>query len=321
MAGAGVAAKAVGVGVQGAGMAYEGLKTIWPLIQKMGIWSLVLVPILAILGTALIAVGAIFAGIGAYVVTKWKEIYSAVESGAVHFQPLFDAIDHFWAKLVALGGTFFQGGTTTSMVQSAVDMLTNALYGLMGVISFGLRVLGVFQFVFNAVQMGLRTIYLGFTYIITGIVTMIKGALEYLPGMDGVAANLQTTLNNLNKSSQKTLGNIMMDSQESTAMFERARAFDDAFATPGTGPSEAIKKAAQSWIDEAQKKMDDDLLKGESAKSPKVPKGGNVHIHKMVVNQDLRNHDPDRIIGAFYSAVDKSIRNRTQSLAQAEQGT
>jgi hypothetical protein len=41
----------------------------------------------------------------------------------------------------------------------------------------------------------------------------------------------------------------------------------------------------------------------------------------MVVNQDLRNHDPDRIIGAFYSAVDKSIRNRTQSLAQAEQGT
>ena len=52
---------------------------------------------------------------------------------------------------------------------------------------------------------------------------------------------------------------------------------------------------------------------GAGGGPPKAPAGGNVTINKMVVHQDLRNQDPDRVIGAFYRAVDKSVRNRTQS--------
>jgi hypothetical protein len=41
------------------------------------------------------------------------------------------------------------------------------------------------------------------------------------------------------------------------------------------------------------------------------PKGGNTHIYKMTVTNDLRNNDPDRIIGAFLKSVNKAIDKRT----------
>ena len=66
--------------------------------------------------------------------------------------------------------------------------------------------------------------------------------------------------------------------------------------------------------------LQSDVLRDEATTPPGAPKGSTTHIHKMVVNQDLRNQDPDRVIGAFYRAVDNAVTKRTQATTLPQGG-
>lgn len=337
--GAGVGAKVIGGAAKGAGMAIQAFQQLWPIISKMGPWALLLIPAIAALGFALVGVGGIFAGIAAFIVSKWDDIVLAIQSGAVQFGPFFDAIDQLWAKLVALGSTFFNAGSTTDTLNNAVLWMATAVEWLTGAIATGLRVLGVGQFIFNTFTAGLKGIYAGFAWLGSGIakvvssmLNMLADAISRIPKVgEKAAAPLRAAANSvdgamkvLQSTSADAIDGVKQDAQDAYSLFGKADVFESAFANAEDGVTKGFRGMLDSWIAPEKRELDaSSLLAGtslEGGAKGKGPAGGNVHIHKMVVQQDLRNQDPDRVIGAFYKAIDKSVRNRTQSLANAEQG-
>jgi len=321
-----IASVGVGMGLKGAGMvgkgvgkAIQGIQKVWPVIMQMGAAALWALPAILVLGFALAGVAAIGGAVAAYIIAHWQDIVDAVKSGALAFEPLFYAIDDLWAALVALGNAMFGTSSPAGLLQGVVDFLGKAIYFLMGIMVTGIRVIGAFYFVWKMLIMGAKTVKLGMIAMIMGIVGIMKAAADAI-GLDDMSQTLQNGMNSLYRTSKETVMGMKDDAKEATKFFEYANAFENARADPDAGITKGLREGLASWRKEGDKDMDLGTMGGAGGKKPPSGGGRATHIHKMVVHQDLRNQDPDRVIGAFYRAVDRSIEKRTSSLALEEQG-
>ncbi len=299
---------AVGLG----GVATSGIGQVVSLVSTLGATSLIAAPAIFLVGAALTGVAALFGGAAAFIVENFDELIASFNTGAITFGPFLDALDLLWAKFVALGGAMFGTSDATGAANTMIFMMTDSVHALIAVFGLGLKVLGGFQFVFNAVLFGFKAIGLAFVSLVGGILTMVKSAITSTVGEAFVPAGLQSAISTLGATTEGLFKSMDKDATDATRAWKLADTFMDAAADPGKGP-------LRMMAEKAKKKLTD--LGSETAGKGPLAKPTNVtHIHKLIVHQDLRNSDPDRVIGAFYKAVDRSVEKRTQALSLVPEG-
>jgi len=336
----GKAAGAVGGAAKGAiggiakllqsGGAAGSIAKLGPAIMSMGSAALFALPIFLVGAAALVGVAAAGGAIVMAFVSRWDEILKGVRDGTITIGPLLDAFESMLDGLRLAGEEILGFTDTTSGAQGVINMAADAVYSLTGALAVGMKIAGAFQYVFNAFTAGLRVVKLGFLAVITGFAHMIRGLLRVvadaayqmnLTGLgdkvSGAADSMTDSVSRLRASMTGTVKDIQQDAKDSTQLWNAADRITEGLSSG---------KFRKAWAS-AQKKADKGLGDGgplsrgtQTGEGPGGPAGNVTNIHKMVVNQDLRNQDPDRVIGAFYKAVDESVRKRTQSTALPASG-
>lgn len=306
-----VARTGAGAATMVGGAALSGIGTVAQLVAGLGAASLIAIPGLILAGGAILGIGALFGGVAAFFIDNMDMIISSVQSGAVSLFPLFFALDTLWAKLVALGEAMLGTGSSADKSNAAVTGMGTAVNALTSALSIGLRVLGAVQFAFNVVKIGIGLIGIAFVEIINFMLKYARSTIEAL----GVTApsNLNATIDSLDVVSLSLLNASKEAANNANEMWNLAKVFDAAKAKVG-GPS-----LWSEWTEKLKKTLTDLGTEGRGKGTFKRPKSV-THIHKLIVNQDLRNSDPDRVIGAFYKAVDRSVDKRTQALGALPEG-
>jgi hypothetical protein len=254
----------------------------------------------------------------------------------VSFEPLFLAVDTLWVKLSALGAAVFGNADGAGIAQGAVDLLSGAIERLIGFIQFGLDVLASMSFAVNAFMLGLKAVYLGLVTVARGVVgiigEMLAGVSDAVSNIPAVGASMAapfTSAANAMRGAGKgieghmesVVGSMDANVDNMRHAYDYADAFSRATATGDSSITKGLRQALDQWVSgEGEGARDLSGIFGKDTTDVETPRGAGVNVHKMVVNQDLRNQDPDRVIGAMYRAVEKSVGTvRSQSL-RAEPG-
>lgn len=307
-----IASAGAGVGstiFKGAQTALPHVGKIMKLITGLGPWALLLAPAIATIGAAILGLAAVAAGFVAYWMTHWDEFIGGLKEGTVTLDPIFDAVDLLWVKIVALGEALFGSSDATSNAQGMIDFMSGAINGLISMISIGIRVLGIFQAVWNFFTAGLKAIYLGLMGMVTGVVHAIEAAAGAF-GLSSMEENAHRARMDLVSQGSEVIASIKQDSRDVTQLLEAADAFDAA----AVGLQEGITKGAQRAIEKGLLGKGGKGGKGGEEDDLNNPKGPRVHIHNMKVVNDLRNEDPDRIAGAFVKKLIDVTEHQTQAL-------
>jgi hypothetical protein len=314
---AGGAAAKMGAGAAGAA---QGVATA---LNQIGVAGIFAAPILLTAGLLLGGVAVAFGGVVAYFIQNWEDIIKAIQDGTVQLGPLFDAIDLLWVKLVDAGQAFMGASDPADATAKGVNAFTEGLYGLMGIMSLMLRVVGWLQQGWLIIKDGILGVYLGLVGMVQGIIWLLKEAVAMLPdrlaermGIDKLNSAYDSVANH----SQTVVAGLKDDAATffDNRWHNAADAFDQAFVDPGKGVTSGLREELQKWAQgEGGRKEGGPGSGGSQAKG--TPKNV-TNIHKLVINQDLRGSDPDRVIGAFYKELDKTVRQRSQPLTSVDSG-
>lgn len=273
--------------------------------------SLIILPIIALLGAGLIGLSLALGGVAVWFLSHWDEFLTGIRNGSVHLNPLIQAFGDLWAKFLAVGevimGTKGAKNATASL-NTVILQATNAMYGMMGAASAFLRTAGGVALVWNALQSGIAALALGFVYMVKAITDSVVWAGKKL-GHDmekDVAASERMDM----LISEMKAG-IRDDAADVKKWFTMADEWDAA--------SDTGKQWSQKILDGLAKSIDKDN-KGGSGDDNNTTDNGKITIHNMQVYQDLRNHDPDRIMGAFIRKLERTTHMPTQAVTHEDYG-
>lgn len=283
-------------------------------MAKAGAGAAISAAAIGAFSVAIAGLGLVFGGVAAYFITNWDKIVAGIQSGAIEIQPLIDAAEIAIDGFVRLGNAIMGGDTAVSTANNTVQLLTSAIYSFLDAAAFTLKVLGAFQFVWNMVQMGLRAVAIAFDGLMWGMLKTIEKIASFV-GADAIAADARGDAAKVEALTKERAANIRQDAKDMTQLWNSAEQITKGVA----------KDRLAGALEKVTRKEDDlrvttGTVDGKTT-APKSSGGSKTIINKMVVHQDLRNQDPDRVIGAFYRAVDKSVRNRTQSNKLQRGGT
>lgn len=254
---------------------------------SMGVGLVAIIPMLVMAAAALavFSIGFVaIAGIAAYVASKWEELSASVvqgfKDGSVTLRPLVIAAMVLWERLKQLGGAFIGGTTGAEMMQGAINMATSVINGL----SEGIAIMADIAAGMIRIVGWLADAYAGLrqaAYTAAG-----AGAVPYLTDKKG-----------------PTLG-------------EKATALADKIAAAGESwRATDIKNLNPADIEDWTKKADQmakDLFAGDSKDdTKKKPKG--VSIGTAIIQVDLRNTDPDRMMVGLIEPIKKAMRQPDSS--------
>jgi len=332
-----------GVGLQavgGVGKAAGGVFKLVGYVGELGISSSgaavslgVVAVAMGVIAFAALGAATVVAGAAVFLVSKWDEIAAGIESGAVALEPLFAIIDLLFQKLFDLGAYMFGTTDAVSAANSVVEMLIGGFMALIDVLSVSLGAIGLVRGAFNVITAVIKLFVLGLTGPVEGILSLLdflgRKVNDFLSTF-GLSTGRESAggpdiMGGIKDFNRQLAASINEDFDDVGKSFDAKKAFDEAelgFAA-GFGAEEWLKKGVAKFAPTPEKKLSDDLLKGTKAAgnaTSKVPGKGNINVNKMVVNQDLRNMDPDRVLGAFYQGIEKDTRKRTSSLALESEG-
>lgn len=279
-------------------------------------------PAVAALAAATAGLAVVFGGVAVHWMSNWKDILSGFREGTIVVRPLFQAVADLWAKMAALGQSFMGGSSAAGSMQTIINMATKTILGLTSALEWTVRVGAVAAvYLENIARLFGATLGVMVTAtakFVQGIMFAVK-QLDRVPGVDGLSEAYEgvkafaDSSMNFTKSSLAGMG-------VSGTVGEKMWTAADAFAAArgqleDSGMLGAFYKAlAEREAD----KLNKALTQGFSG-SPDPdrdlsnPPGNTTHIYKMNVIQDLRNHDPDRIIGAFKKAINSSVKRRVSA--------
>ncbi len=277
-----------------------------------------LAPLAVLLAAAMGGLLVAFGGVVAYFVQNWSDLVTSIGNGTVSIEPLTTALGHLWAKMVALGATILGvSGTTgaTSTLTQLIMVMTEAVFALTGAMSFMLRAAGVVAFVFNSITTGFRLFVVGVYALLGGLGKAVHSLYALIPGHENSlgAAGAKEFADMMFGAAKNVTADIDQDTKDAYKFFEYADAFDAAYDKRSRFAMDLegrLKKAAKASADGT----------GPDGKQPPTRPAKQVTIHNLTVTQDLRNHDPDRILGAFVNKLERVTNNPTQAMTQEDYG-
>jgi uncharacterized protein YoaH (UPF0181 family) len=273
---------------------------------SMGIGLVSMIPMLLIAAAALALFAIPFlaiAGIAAYVASKWEELSASIvkgfQDGSITIKPLVIAVLVLWERLKKLGEAFIGGQTGATMMQKAINMATSIVNGL----SEGVAIMA---------------------NVAAGMLTIIGKLANAWQDVFGETDNDRTVARH-----KELMGQGMSHGDAAKrAWAERENGFHTRGQTVGDDAqalanklSEAAKSwrsvtidsldtsTVDSWTDWATKGLTDMLGSKDDPKDK--PKG--VSIGTAIIQVDLRNTDPDRMMVGLIDPIKKATKQPDSS--------
>ena len=249
----------------------------------------------------------------------------AVPEGTITVAPITDALGHLWAKFVALGEAFIGPIEGAAGMQNVLYGLAGIVEGVTGAFSFMLHALLVVDSMVNGVSNTFRILSIGIAAVIMAIPKLLATVMRDMgtimrdiPGMDEIGMGLQQGANKLDSAmsgvvdfADSQVKAIQQNSADHKKFESAVAAFDNAFDS-GKFSKSVREKIEQGTLGTG---------KGGKGGSKKLNTGGRVtNIHKLVIKQDLRDKDPDRIMGAFVKKLEDVAERPTQANTQLDMG-
>ena len=260
-----------------------------------------------IIGVGLLgALGLIIAPI-AYLIDNMGSLVKMFKSGQISLTPLLNALEEAWDGFVKVGEALIGDIGSADGAQKAIDLMTSAVDGLVQGVYWGIKFIGLFQMAMN----GFTYMIKAFAYLIYTIVDEVLGLVQSVTDKMGITPEWLVEAQNYTEHGKSELKKSAdQDKKEAFQIWDAADKMLE-----GVASGKLAKKLAEAQ--EKEKKKTDLNAGGKGGRSSTSRqgsgKGATVNINKMVVNNDLRNQDPDRVIGAFNNAFMKAVTHRTQS--------
>lgn len=284
-------------------------------VVALGPAALVAAPAMLLLGAAMGGIMLVFGGVAAYFIQNWDDLLAGLASGAITIAPILDVVDLLWAKLVALGSAFIGTTNVAGGAQSVIDGVAGALTWMMGVMGDLIRAAGYVSLAVGSVVNGFNLIIIGFTTVIEGILLGIQFLLDSVNAWIGseaissASASITSAQQVLAEDREKRI--VSATSLDTTEkLFAAAAAFDRA-TVEGEGITAGLRKDFEGSLAK--------LGQGEGGGMTKA-KGANVNIHNMNVYNDMRDQDPDRIMGTFVQKLEDVTMRPTQATTLDDNG-
>ena len=257
---------------------FRGLK---PFLSALVLFSVILVPLIAFivaLGIALAGLAVIAASIAVYITVHWKELMDAVSSGKVTFDKLREGAMVLWNTLLKIGETLLGGDSPVDTLQRALNALGETMIWL-------------------ARQMG-------------PILSSFADVLRYEHARNKLNAVGADILNVTGMAPE-----WQKDYREREQWTGRMIEMLDRLAKVGTAEAEKQVSQQQRATLAVARMRAQGLAESQQGK-PGEPKGTNVNIQNVIVNQDLRGLDPDRVFASFLPALERVARDKTTAVSQ-----
>ena len=264
-----------------------------------------LVAVFAALGVAVGAVAVIVAGMTAFLIDNWRliasEIATAMREGKIKIGEVLIAAFKLWNGLKAVGQMFLGSG-------KSVDF-TNMMLGVMrDVINL------VTQSIIFFLDAGMSLVHWfgDFTNILARFFEMTASINEFA---DSIGMGMGSAGEDAKKQREwaKSLRETTLQADNFEMRLGDIKRQFQHFQIRGL-PEPDMKKIA-----DAEKAIADFFDASAKGKKPKVPVSG-VHVENMYNTWDLRNTDPDRLMGAFLPKIEQLADKRVQSYEQLDQG-
>ena len=267
-----------------------------------GIAAVIAVPLIG-------ALGLLFAPL-AYMIDKWDVLVAGFKSGKITLTPLLEALEKAWDGFSKVGGALMGDSDASDIAQGAIEGVTGAVDLMVQSMWFCMKVVGLLQAAFNVLQIGIKGLIWGILAVVDGVLVLVKSLTDKLDitpdWLAGAQSSTQQGLYDLE-------GSMAQDVKDGRKIWDAA---DKMLEGQASGKlADRLKKAAMKKDPEVDLGTGDGPGKDKNGKPGRQGsgKGTTVNIHKMIVNNDLRNQDPDRVIGAFNNAFMKAVTHRTQS--------
>ena len=266
------------------------LNTFRPFLTSLTAMTGIIVPLVAIvtaLGVAFTGVGIILAGMAVYVVSQWKQITqsirTALDEGTLSMRPLIEGMYRMWETLKAVGKIALGEGSATDILQRMIS------------------------------EVGIMFVWLA--QKIAPLLDLFATGVEFF-GLGSKLMEREATI-------QRQFGLIsdeeayehLSAAQRNREMVDKIRRMAEAARNASTKPFDEID---QAFLD--LKGLEWDKKIGDFFGGADAPKGTNVNIQNVIVNQDLRGMDPDNVFASFLPQLERLANQRTTAFGQAPQG-
>lgn len=308
LAKAAVVRTGVGLGMRAGGMVMQGGAKAMEMGQAVAAMGAAGLPAIGLITALAVAIGGLSiaaGGVLAVFVKDWNELVDAFIKGDIHIEPLLQVLADLWEKFVAVGEVFLGTSDTVGAANSIILSVANAMLLMMDIMGGVLRVTGYLSIALQGIVVTIKNV-IGALGI--GLAQAIKSVLQPLADLPGVGKALDPVMGAMDGmigASQQWIGGFGdIDSK----FLDAADAWDEA---RGKIDVDDLAARLRASAEEAKKARDN--APDPSGDITDKPPGNTTHIYKMNVIQDLRNHDPDRIIGAFKKAVNDSVKRRVSA--------
>lgn len=243
------------------------------------------------LGGVMVAIG----GVAAYFVSNWQRISGAIvqglEDGSITLVPLITSLYTFYLRLQLVGEALLGGSSATDMISGGLNLMTGAVDMASATLSWFIKGLSIMVGAWGTLKLGM----LGILAIIEQIVRLgVKLRVVDKSVLDRGRANIDEYARGV----QDTF----------TRADELARAAD-AIAEAKLSPLDV--KKAEAKAKELQNKLSD-ALSGKNKGKDGRPAKPAVKIGKVVVEMDMRDPDPDRLMAGFIPRLEAMADKRVQ---------
>lgn len=261
--------------------------------MKLAVSFGLLLPLFVVMGAAIAGVSVIVAGVAAYISEHWTSLLSKIASGEVVFTTLIKGWNTLWETLKKIGETVLGPGNPAEKLQRVLDSIGGALIWFAQLLSPLLdNLAGVIHLASASTRGNLEA-----------AIARSKGTVGTFRKTGGVADE-----------SFMYGGKTVAQWREAVAVWNRREAAVTNLA--GVAAVEASRERTPVELAAIEKKEAVIRKAAEEAAAKKAAKGTNVNIQNVIVNQDLRGLDPDRVFASFLPALEKVARDKTTAVSQ-----
>ena len=251
---------------------------------------------------AIMIIAVVVAGIAAYIISNWDaiaaSIVKALESGELSLVPFLVAMYTFWERLKAVGEALIGGSSGAAMFTGLMKLGIEAFNLMGGAISMTMKAIAIMVGIWGLLKLAMQ-----------GVVRAILAVIEvaaYLPGgpSDETVALARHNYEQYKRGVQDTVTTVEQ-------LMRKADAIEAIDVSALDIDFDAMAKDWKEKLIEALKKKEEEARK---------PRGPQVNVQQVTINQDLRDTDPDRLMAHFIKPLERMADQRVQSYEALDMG-